>query len=69
MKRLATANQSFQSLHYNQEHTFSFKKYITRMKEAFNILEDVEEPRTQREKVRLMLQKMNTNNFQVQSAI
>ena len=65
MKRLATANQSLQSLLYNQEHTFSVEKYITKMKEAFNMIEDNKEPWAEREKVSLMLQKMNTNNVQV----
>ena len=69
MKRLANANQSISTLHYTQEHTFSFEKYITKLKGAFNILKDNEEPKTEREKVRLMLQKIQSNNVQIQSAI
>ena len=69
MKRLANANQSISTLHYTQEHTFSFENYITKLKGVFNILKDNEEPKTERVKVRFILQKIQLNNVQIQWAI
>ena len=69
MRRLAEATQSLENLHYRQEQLFPFEKYITGLQSAFNILDDNNEPRSEREKVRLMLKNISTNNVQVQAAI
>ena len=60
-------NQLIQTLHYSQELTFPFERFITLLQGAINILEDNQEARSEREKVRIMLKKIN--NVQIQSAI
>ena len=69
LERLAEDNQSEKKLHYSQDQTFLFERFITLLQEVFNILEDYEEARSEREKVRIMLQKITTNNVQIQLAI
>lgn len=69
LKRIAAANQSLENLHYNQEQTFSFEKYITVMQGAFNILRDNGEAKRETEKVRILCKKITSTNVQLQSAI
>ena len=69
LKRIAAANQSLENLHYNQEQTFSFEKYITVMQGAFNILRDNGEAKRETEKVRTLCKKITSTNVQLQSAI
>ena len=62
LKRIAAANQSLENLHYNQEQTFSFEKYITVMQGAFNILRDSEEEKRETEKVCTLCKKITSKN-------
>ena len=57
MKRVAAANQSLENLHYNQEQTFSFEKYITVMQGAFNILRDNGKAKRETEKIVLCVKR------------
>ena len=65
LKRIAAANQSLENLHYNQEQTFSFEKYITIMQGAFNILRDNGEAKRETEKVCKLCKKDNLHKCSV----
>ena len=62
MHHLAEAMQSLENLHNRKEQKFLFEKYITGLQSAFNILDNNSEPRSEREKVCLMLKNISTNN-------
>ena len=54
-KRVTWAHQGLKDAHYKSEHTFSFEKYATTLKEAFSILNDNGSPHSDTQMVRLCL--------------
>jgi hypothetical protein len=68
-KRLALAKKQLSDIHYRSEQTFSFESYITKLKSAFEVLEECDEAYTERNKVSILLEKIQSNNAQIQAAI
>ena len=68
-KRVTVARHDIKVLHYKNESSFSFEKYSTRLKRAFTMLEQYNQPKGEREKVKILLGQINTNNMQFTSDI
>ena len=51
-------NRSF----YRNEITFSFEKYVTNMKQTFNVLDNYNDPLYEEDKVRKLLDNINCPN-------
>ena len=68
LTRIASANQVLKTIHYNQEQSFPFEKYVTKLKESFEVLEENGEGKTEAEKVRIMLENIRITNNEVQAA-
>lgn len=68
-KRVAIARSNIQSAFYKNESTFSFEKYSTRLKRAFDTLRQYNQPKSNREEVEILLKNINTNNTQLTSCI
>jgi hypothetical protein len=67
-KRLAFAKKQLSEIHYRSEQTFPFESYVTKLKGAFEVLEECNEAYTERNKVSILLEKIQINNTQIQSA-
>jgi hypothetical protein len=67
-KRLAIAKKQLSDIHYRTEQTFPFESYITKLKSAFEILEECNEAYTERNKVSILLDRIQSNSTQIQAA-
>ena len=54
-KRLAEAKKQIADLHYNSERSFSFESYITKLKGAFEVMEECGRSVTEGEKVEILV--------------
>ena len=61
----AIINQEF----YNNESTFSFERYTTRLKQSFYNLRQYSQPTSDREEVEILMKQINTNNTQLTACI
>ena len=61
--------RKLETAHYKSEKTFTFEKYVTKLSEAFQILEENGIPKVEREKVDLLLGKMSVENTEATAAI
>ena len=68
-KRISFAKRELELAHYRSEKTFTFEKYVTKLSEAFQILEENGIPKVEREKVDLLLEKMSVDNTEISAAI
>lgn len=68
-KRVTVARANIESAYYKNESTFSFEKYSTRLKKAFDTLRQYNQPKSAKEEVDILLKQMNTNNVQLSSCI
>jgi len=68
-KRISHAKRELESAHYRSEKVFTFERYVTKLSEAFQILEDNGIPKVEREKVDLLLEKMSVDNTEITAAI
>ena len=68
-KRISYAKRELETAHYKSERVFTFEKYVTKLSEAFQILEENGIPKVEREKVDLLLEKMSVDNTEVTAAI
>ena len=68
-KRVTVARANIDSAYYKNESTFSFEKYSTRLKAAFDTLRQYNQPKSDREEVEILLKQINTNNPQLTSCI
>ena len=50
-KRLSQAREHIKVSHYKNEHTFSFERYVTKLKFAYDVLADNDQPVNKRMKV------------------
>jgi hypothetical protein len=67
-KRLAQAKKQLSDIHYRTEQTFPFESYITKLKSSFEVLEECNEAYTERNKVSILLDRIQSNNTQIQAA-
>jgi hypothetical protein len=63
--RAAEAEATLQKLHYRNEAVFSFEKYITRMCECFELLEDNDQGLSDAQKVKKMLAGIVSTNQEI----
>jgi hypothetical protein len=63
--RTAQARQAIADAHYESEKRFTFEKYVATLADAFEVLEDHDMPKTEDEKVDIMLAGMSSDNVQV----
>ena len=68
-KRVTVARNDIKIVHYRNESTFSFEKYSSRLKHAFTTLSTYNQPKSEREKVQILLEHINTNDQQLITAI
>lgn len=61
-KRIATAKKQIADIHYKSEQSFSFESYITKLKGAFEVLEECDRPITEAEKVEIMVKGIQCQN-------
>ena len=61
----ANIDQAF----YKNESTFSFERYTTRLRHAFDILRQYNQPKSDREEVEILLKQINKNNTQLTACI
>lgn len=61
-KRIATAKKQIADIHYKSEGSFSFESYITKLKGAFEVLEECDRPITEAEKVEIMVKGIQCPN-------
>ena len=67
-KRVAWASAAIENSHYKSKHTFSFEKFSTKIHEAYTVLNENGETRSEGQMVRKMLEKMNVpNNAQMEA--
>ena len=59
-RKKAQAQSDLDSLFYRNEQSFSFEKFVTKLKKCFGILEQYKVPKHEEEKVKLLLQKIQT---------
>lgn len=68
-KRISYAKRELETAHYRSEKVFTFEKYVTKLSEAFQILEENGIPKAEREKVDHLLEKMSVDNNEIVAAI
>ena len=61
-KRVTVARSNIKLVHYKNETSFSFEKYSTRLKKSFSTLEQYGQPKSEREKVEILLDQINTSD-------
>jgi hypothetical protein len=66
--RTGHACHIIKTMHYKPERQFTFKSYVTKLSEAFEILNDHEMPKHKREKVEILLDGIQSENQIVISA-
>ena len=68
-KRVTVARSDIKLVHYKNESLFTFEKYSTRLKKAFSTLEQYNQPKSEREKVEILLSQINTSDQRLVTAI
>ena len=68
-KRVTVARHDIRVLHYRNESSFSFEKYSTCLKKAFDTLAQYDQAKTEREKVEILLDQINTNDPRLTTSI
>ena len=63
--RIATATNTLQSAHYQEERTYPWEKYVTQLKGAFETLNENGEPKTESEKIRILLAGIKNNRSDI----
>ena len=64
-KRVTVSRSNIYQAFYNNESTFSFERYTTRLKHAFETLSQYNQPKSDREEVEILLKQINSNNTQI----
>jgi hypothetical protein len=67
-KRTEAAKRDIENAHYINEFTYSFEKFATKLQGAYEILRQNNEPRTEQEKVRTLLQKIKVDHAGIVAA-
>jgi len=67
-KRVAYAFSELETAHYKSERVFPFESYVTKLSEAFGILEDNRMHKEERERVEYLLKGIQSDNFVIVSA-
>ncbi len=68
-KRVTVARHDLKIIHYKNESSFSFEKYSSKLKKAFDTLDQYQQPKSEREKVEILLDQINTNDTRLITAI
>jgi hypothetical protein len=68
-KRVTAARSNLSNLHYKNGTSFNFEKYSTRMKKSFSTLAQYEQPKCEKEKVKMLLKQINNNDTRIVTAI
>ena len=68
-RRKAVANSDLDKLFYPNESTFSFDKFVTKMKEGFNTLEQYGVPVHEENKVKMLMDKIQCSNQELKSEV
>ena len=68
-RRKAQAHADLDSLFYRNEQSFSFEKFATKLKSCFDVLERYKVPKHEEEKVKLLLQKIQTSSYELKTEI
>lgn len=64
-RRAAEAEAQLERLHYKNEAAFPFEKYVTRLNECFELLEDNDQALAEAQKVKRLLKGMTSTNQEV----
>ena len=68
-KRVTVARHDLKIIHYKNETSFSFEKYSSKLKKAFDTLDQYQQPKSEKEKVDILLSQINTNETRLVTAI
>ena len=68
-KRVTAARHNIKIITHNNEGAFTFEKYPTRLKKAFTTLSVYEQPKSEKEKVEILLSQINTNNVSLTTSL
>ena len=68
-ERVTAARHDIKILTYKNEAAFTFEKYYTRLKKAFPTLSVYEQPKSEKEKVEILLSQVNTNNVSLTTSL
>ena len=68
-RQKAIANADLGKLFYRNESTFPFEKFVTKLKEGFDILEKYSVPVHEENKLRMLFEKMQCNNAEFKSEV
>ena len=68
-KRVTVSHSNIDQAFYNNKSTLSFERYTTRLKHAFETLRQYNQPKSDREEVKILLKQINTNNTQLTACI
>ena len=68
-KRVTVSRSNIDLALDNNESTFAFDRYTTRLKHAFDTFQQYNQPKSDREEVKILLKQINTNNTQLTACI
>ena len=68
-RRKQVARADLDKLHYRNESTFSFEKYVTKLKSCFNVLQKYNVPVYEEEKVQRLLDNINCPNQELKTEV
>ena len=68
-KRVTVSRSNIDQVFYNNGSTFSFERYTTSLKHAFDTLWKYNQPKSDCEELEILLRQINTNNTQITSCI
>ena len=68
-RRKSVANSDLDKLFYRNESTFSFDKFVTKLKEGFNTLEQYGVPVHEENKVKMLMEKVQCSNQELKSEV
>ena len=68
-KRIAVARSDISVVHYRNEAVFSFEQYSTKLRKAFQTLEDYGQGKCEAEKVEILLKQVHTSDAKLISSI
>ena len=68
-RKIQAAKYELKKIHYHNESIFSFKKYVTRLKKSFNVLEKYSKEIEKENKVEYLLDNCHCNDYEFQNEV
>ena len=68
-RKIQAAKDKLKKIHYYNESTFTFEKYVTRLKKNFNVLEKYSKKIEKDDKVEYLLNNCHCNDYEFQNEV